>query len=63
MTDTDELLTTTVAAARLGVSVSTVYALVRRGELDAIRMGSRPGAVIKVPASAITKFRSKYRSN
>lgn len=47
-------LTVAAAAALLGCSASYVYKLVARGELDAIRIGTRKG--VQVTEASIEKY-------
>ncbi|MGH3907001.1 MAG: helix-turn-helix domain-containing protein [Pseudonocardiaceae bacterium] len=43
-------------AEMLDVSVSTVYRAIRAGELDAYKLGTGKGAVLRVPAHAIPVY-------
>ncbi len=45
-------LTIRQVADRFGVSYQTVWQMVKRGEIDSIRIRS----VVRIPESAITKF-------
>ncbi|MGH3659979.1 MAG: helix-turn-helix domain-containing protein, partial [Micromonosporaceae bacterium] len=43
-------------AEMLDVSVSTIYRAIRAGELDAYKIGTGKGAVIRIPAQAILVY-------
>jgi excisionase family DNA binding protein len=51
------LLTTTEAAAQLGVGRSTVYVLLKSGELASVRIGRSR----RVPSEAVRTFVSKLQ--
>lgn len=42
------------AASGLGVKPSTIYSMIRRGELPAVRVGS--GRTLRIPAKALVDY-------
>lgn len=55
-TTVPSLLTPNETAATLRVSRSTVYRMIERGDLAAVRLGRRDGATLRVPADALARI-------
>jgi excisionase family DNA binding protein len=53
---TGELLTVRDVADQLGVSAQTVRRWVREGDLEALKLGSRRGASVRIPPRAVDQF-------
>ncbi len=52
-------LTVAELAARYKVTPLTVYDWIRRGELKAIRLGSRKKATIRIPYEEVCRFEGR----
>lgn len=53
----NQLLTVAKVAEIFGVSESTIRNLIRKGELDTVRIGTNPkGKGVRVPRSSVDKF-------
>lgn len=57
-----EPLSTAEASAALGVCEETIRRAIRRGELEAFKVGTGPNAHWKVEAEAIQQFKRRARS-
>lgn len=52
-----QLLNVKQVMGRLNLGKSFVYELIRRGELESVKLGTRKG--IRVPAKSVDKYRRK----
>ncbi|HEX6353212.1 excisionase family DNA-binding protein [Actinophytocola sp.] len=59
---TSQFLRVRVIAARLDVSVATIYRAIESGKLPAVRVGSGRGA-LRVPAGAVDAYVASCQSS